>query len=105
MAADWGSMTLTFRSAADAAARETKSKNEARNARITILLFTRKGLRRTIYAGLLALRVRMANPAVRNTRLLADGLPGNFPSDRLQFPRLQLRGSAGIAPASQSLPQ
>ncbi len=32
----------------------------------------------------------------------ADGLPGNSPSDRLRFPRLQLRGSAGIAPASLS---
>src|SRR5580700_11781508 len=52
-------MTLTLRSAADAAAIETKIRNEARSARITILLFTRKGLRWTVYAGLLALRVRM----------------------------------------------
>src|SRR5260370_5666151 len=52
-------MTLTLRSAADAAARATKIKNEARSARITILLFTRKGLRWTVFAGLLALRVRM----------------------------------------------
>ena len=35
---------------------------------------------------------------------LADGLPGNPPSDRLRFSRLQLRGSAGIAPASLSSP-
>jgi hypothetical protein len=35
----------------------------------------------------------------------ADGLPGIAPSDRLRFSRLQLRGSAGIAPASLSLPQ
>jgi hypothetical protein len=33
-----------------------------------------------------------------------DGLPGNSPSDRLRFSRLQLRGSAGIAPASLSSP-
>src|SRR5580658_2967055 len=38
-------MTLTLRSAADAAARATKTRNEAQSARITILLFTRKGLR------------------------------------------------------------
>jgi hypothetical protein len=36
--------------------------------------------------------------------LLADGLPGIAPSGRLRLPRLQLRGSAGIAPASLSLP-
>jgi hypothetical protein len=35
----------------------------------------------------------------------AGGLPGIASSDRLRFPRLQLRGSAGIAPASLSLPQ
>jgi hypothetical protein len=35
----------------------------------------------------------------------ADGLPGIAPSDRLRFSRLQLRGSAGIAPASLSSPQ
>jgi hypothetical protein len=35
----------------------------------------------------------------------ADGLPGIASSDRLRFSRLQLRGSAGIAPASLSLPQ
>jgi hypothetical protein len=34
----------------------------------------------------------------------ADGLPGIPPSDRLRISRLQLRGSAGIAPASLSLP-
>src|SRR5579864_2692752 len=30
--------------------------------------------------------------------------PSRFPSGRGQFPRLQLRGSAGFAPASQSSP-
>ena len=35
----------------------------------------------------------------------AGGLPGIAPSGRLRFSRLQLRGSAGIAPASQSLPR
>jgi hypothetical protein len=35
----------------------------------------------------------------------ADSLPGIPPSDRLRFSRLQLRGSAGIAPASLSSPQ
>ena len=80
-------MTLTLRSAADAAARATKSKNEAQSARITILLFTRKGLRWTVYAGLLALRVRMAERplalAVSNWLEhpdCADGLPGIAPS-------------------------
>jgi len=37
--------------------------------------------------------------------VLADGLPGIAPSDRLRFSRLQLRGSAGIAPASLSSPR
>jgi hypothetical protein len=37
--------------------------------------------------------------------LLANGLPGILSSDRLRFSRLQLRGSAGIAPASLSSPQ
>src|ERR1022692_2649096 len=100
-------MTLTLRSAADAAARETKSKNEARSARITILLFTRKGLKWTVYAGLLALRVRMRRVAISiwpEHTDSAGGLPGNAPSGRLRFSRLQLRGSAGIAPASLSLP-
>jgi hypothetical protein len=31
--------------------------------------------------------------------------PGILPSDRQRFSRLQLRGSAGIAPASLSSPQ
>src|SRR5271169_33578 len=53
-------MTLTLRSAADAAARATKIKNVTRDTCMTILLFTRKGLRWTDCAGLLALRVRMA---------------------------------------------
>src|SRR5271169_3222275 len=60
-------MTLTLRSAADAAARATNSKNEALSARITILLFTRKRLRWTVYAGLLALRVRMFDPCAFRT--------------------------------------
>jgi hypothetical protein len=42
--------------------------------------------------------------AAQNIQLLADGLPGISPSDRLRFSRLQLRGSAGIAPASLSSP-
>jgi hypothetical protein len=41
----------------------------------------------------------------QNIRLLADGLPGIASSDRLRFSRLQLRGSAGIAPASLSSPR
>src|ERR1700733_2890461 len=103
-------MTLTLRSAANAAgrARATKIKNEAQSARITILLFTRKGLRWTVYAGLLALRVRRLRLAISSYLNLpdsADGLPGNAPSGRLRFSRLQLRGSAGIAPASLSLPR
>jgi hypothetical protein len=36
-----------------------------------------------------------------NIRFLQSAFPG-FPSDRLRFPRLQLRGSAGFAPASHS---
>ncbi len=35
---------------------------------------------------------------------VADGLPKNRPGGREQFPRLQLRGSAGFAPASLSSP-
>jgi hypothetical protein len=34
----------------------------------------------------------------------AVALPGISPSGRWQFPRLQLRGSAGFAPASLSSP-
>ena len=34
-------------------------------------------------------------------RLTQPAFPG-FPGDRLQFPRLQLRGSAGVSPASLS---
>src|SRR5258706_2115360 len=98
-------MTLTLRSAADAAARATKSKNEERKTCMTILLFTRKGLRWTVYAGLLALRVRMLIVTVHNIRLCTAGLPGIHPSGRLRSSRLQLRGSAGIAPASLSLPE
>ena len=44
------------------------------------------------------LRVRMSD-----TRISPPAFPG-FPSGRGQFPRLQLRGSAGFAPASLSLP-
>src|SRR5580700_7886172 len=103
-------MTLTLRSAADAAAMKTKIRNEARSARITILLFTRKGLRWTVYAGLLALRVRMRGGNWQfaigwSIRILQTAFPGIAPSDRLRFSRLQLRGSAGIAPASLSSPQ
>jgi len=36
--------------------------------------------------------------------LHALGLPGTYPSGRWQFPRLQLRGSAGFSPASLSSP-
>jgi hypothetical protein len=38
------------------------------------------------------------------TSVIARGLPGITPSGREQFPRSQLRGSAGLAPASLSLP-
>jgi len=34
----------------------------------------------------------------------APGLPGISPSGRWQFPRLQLRGSAGFSPASLTSP-
>jgi hypothetical protein len=47
----------------------------------------------------------MRNLWVHHIRQLAGGLPGIAPSDRLRFSRLQLRGSAGIAPASLSSPQ
>jgi hypothetical protein len=66
---------LTFSSAADAAARAAKNKSEAPNARMTILLFTRKGLRWTDCAGLLALRVRMA----RAHPVRPAAFPGSFP--------------------------
>jgi len=42
---------------------------------------------------------------VHNIRLCTAGLPGIHPSGRLRSSRLQLRGSAGIAPASLSLPE
>jgi hypothetical protein len=40
-----------------------------------------------------------------SVRFLQAAFPGVDPSDRLLFSRLQLRGSAGIAPASLSSPQ
>jgi len=58
-----------------------------------------------IRAGLLALRVRMfssqASQLVDDIRDQSSAFPG-FPSDRRYGPRLQLRGSAGFSPASQS---
>jgi len=53
-----------------------------------------RGLWKTVHADLLALRVRAVS-----ARLSQPAFPGN-PSDWLQFPRLQLRGSAGFSPAS-----
>src|ERR1022692_3785385 len=41
----------------------------------------------------------------RTSGFLQTAFPGLPPSDRLRFSRLQLRGSAGIAPASLSSPQ
>src|ERR1700683_5321759 len=82
-------MTLTLRSAADAAARAAKTKNEARSARITILLFTRKGLRWTVYAGLLALRVRMKKQLLVSLWLahpeFAAASPGLLPVTACDF--------------------
>jgi len=49
-------------------------------------------------AGLLASRVRMGEIRIRPRP------SREFPSGRGQCPRLQLRGSAGIAPASLSSP-
>src|SRR6266852_6698883 len=60
-----------------------------------------------VHAGLLALRVRMwlsARMSFGQHPVTTAGLPrftfSDSPSDRLRFPRLQLRGSAGFAPAS-----
>jgi hypothetical protein len=50
------------------------------------------------------LAVRIIARAIQHPKF-AGGLPGNSSSDRLRFSRLQLRGSAGIAPASLSLPR
>src|SRR5438309_6856280 len=50
-------------------------------------------------AGLLASRVRIIS---RSANALV--LPGISSSGRWQFPRLQLRGSAGFSPASLSSP-
>src|SRR6202167_3462125 len=65
-----------------------KSKNEAQSARITILLFTRKGLRWTGYAGLLALRVRMLQRQVTigsSIRILQAAFPGLLPVTGCDF--------------------
>src|ERR1700740_3378297 len=90
-AADWGSMTLTLRSAADAAEKETRSKNQAQSARITILLFTRKGLRwnglrrSPGFASEDGGTAVSGPPCGRSLELsnirkfLADGLPGKSP--------------------------
>jgi hypothetical protein len=43
--------------------------------------------------------------AIQHPNILQTAFPGIAPSDRLRFSRLQLRGSAGIAPASLSLPR
>src|SRR5260370_16403053 len=79
-------MSFTLRSAADAAARAKIIKNETRSARITILLFTRKGLRWTVYAGLLALRVRMRNPTgSEHPVFLQSAFPGILPVTGCDF--------------------
>jgi hypothetical protein len=44
-------------------------------------------------------------PLGSSIQILQTAFPGIAPSDRLRFSRLQLRGSAGIAPASLSPPQ
>jgi hypothetical protein len=65
---------------------------------------TRKGFVLAVRAGLLALRVRTFSGTIPvfGVRLLQPAFP-KFPSvDDRKFLRLQLRGSAGFAPASQS---
>src|SRR5580692_5922455 len=101
-------MTLTLRSAADAAARATKSKSEARSARITSPPFHAKGVKVDGLRRSPGFASEDAQGAVGNGLEhpeFAGGLPGIRPSDRLRFSRLQLRGSAGVAPASLSLPR
>ena len=80
------------------AAEKTSEKKDNRDNAHTILLCTRKRLKLTDRAGLLASRVRMITASG-----YAPAFPGS-PSGRGQFPRLQLRGSAGFSPASLSSP-
>src|SRR3984893_14143926 len=82
-AADWGSTTLSLRSAANDAAKYEQTKSRAQNARIPSS-FTRErvavdGLRRSP-----GLRVRMRlgcrkNAAIGQHPIAADGLPGHLP--------------------------
>src|ERR1700730_8707097 len=57
---------------------------------------TRKGLVWTVHAGILASRASTRLPTYERYNRPSRVLP----SDRLCFPRLQLRGSAGFSPAS-----
>src|SRR6266446_7296815 len=89
-------MTLILSAAAEAAATRTMKPARIRRNRMHSSFNTRKGLGWTVHAGLLASRVRTPlstfDEYKRPSRVC--------PSDRLRFPRLQLRGSAGFSPAS-----
>src|SRR2546430_15910140 len=104
-AADCGSTTLILSSAAEAAASKRMKHEKTRENRMHSSFSRERGLVWTVRAGLLAWRVRTLRGDFAHEfqyPAIATGLPRITPGDRRQFPRLQLRGSAGFSPASQS---
>ena len=105
-----GLCTDTLRSAASAAVQLSSAASNARTMNMTLLLCTRKGLvtgapHRTqigvrrgpvVRAGLLACELRFASRTAAGPSRLHSGLAPKT--------RLQLRGSAGVSPASQFRP-
>src|SRR5271157_2302661 len=82
----------TLRSDARAAVQHSSAASNARTMNMTLLLCTRKGLV-TVRAGLLACELRFASRTAAGPSRLHSGLAPKT--------RLQLRGSAGVSPASQ----
>jgi len=82
-------------SAAEAAASRQITLARIRKNRMHSSFVSRKGLVWTVRASLLALRVRQLSLSDECTRP-SQG----YPVTGCEFPRLQLRGSAGFSPAS-----
>src|SRR6266550_2460256 len=104
-AADRGSTTLILSSAAEAAASKIAKQERTRENRMHSSFSRERGLVWTVRAGLLAWRVRISSGQLCPLISISSyrGRPSQRSTgDRRQFPRLQLRGSAGFSPASQS---
>src|SRR5271167_3715511 len=90
-----GPCTDTLRSAARTAVQHSSAASNARMMNMALLLCTRKGLV-TVRAGLLACELRYTSQTAAGPSRLHSGLSPTT--------RLQLRGSAGVSPASQFRP-